>query len=61
MHNVTLLKTDKDQIWLGKLNKDDHYEALIEWARKHSQRGTEAKLPDILTPHLFEREPVVIY
>ena len=54
MHNVSLLKTERGQTWLGKLSAKEHYEALVGWALEFSQHGVEGELPEILTPHLFE-------
>ena len=54
MHNVTLLKTDSNQIWLGKLSKEEHYNALIDWACEVNDKGEETALPGILAVHRFE-------
>ncbi len=53
MHNVTLLKTDNSKTWMGKLSKQEHYDALVEWGHDISKNGKRAKIPKILIPHLF--------
>lgn len=58
MHNVSLLKTEKEQIWLGKLSEKEHYEALVEWAIEVSQSSDEVELPEVLLPHRFVRNIV---
>ena len=55
MHNVALLMSASGQIWLGNLRKKAHFNALVEWAREVIQKGSEARLPQILEPHQFER------
>ena len=58
MHNVSLVKTEKGQIWLGKLNEKEHYQALIDWAIEVSQSNDEVELPEFLSSHRFERNSV---
>ena len=36
-----------------KLNGEENYGALVEWACDISRYGDNAKLPDILVPHCF--------
>ena len=55
MHNVALLMSDRGQIWLGNLRERAEFEALAEWAHDVIQKGSEARLPNILEPHRFER------
>ncbi len=55
MHNVALLMSDRGQIWLGNLRERAEFEALAEWAHEVIQKGPEARLPNILEPHRFER------
>ena len=55
MHNVALLMSDRGQIWLGNLRERAEFEALAEWAHEVIQKGAEARLPNILEPHRFER------
>ena len=58
MHNVTLLKTDKGQTWLGKLSEDEHYNSIVEWGRNVAKYGDKIKLPKNLAPHCFERDKI---
>ena len=58
MHNVTLLKTDEGQTWLGKLSKNEHYNSIVEWARDIAKYGDNTKLPKNLVPHCFERDKI---
>ena len=58
MHNVTLLKTEKGQTWLGKLSSDEHYDALVEWAHNVAHYGVEGELPDILVQRQFDRNKI---
>ena len=51
MHNVALLMSDRGQIWLGNLREWAEFEALAEWAHEVIQKGSEARLPNILKPH----------
>ena len=55
MHNVALLISDGGQIWLGNLREKAEFKALAEWAHEVIQKGAEARLPEILEPHQFER------
>ena len=55
MNNVSLLKTENDRIWLGKLTEEEHYLALVEWGLDIASRGNEAEFPEILAPLQFER------
>ncbi len=44
--NVALVLTsDGGCEWLGLLNGDAHYDALIEWARESAERGEALALP----------------
>ena len=58
MHNVTLLKTDNGQTWLGKLSENNHYNSIVEWARDIAKYGTNTKLPENLVPHCFDRNKI---
>lgn len=60
MHNVSLLRYDGGQEWLGKLSDKEHYEALLEWASNIAQNGKNRDLPEILSAHRFERFEEVI-
>ena len=53
MHNVTLFKNKGKKTWIGKLNGEENYGALVEWACDISRYGDNAKLPDLLVPHCF--------
>jgi len=53
MHNVTLFKSKGKKTWIGKLNGEENYGSLVEWACDISRYGDNAKLPDLLVPHCF--------
>ena len=55
MQNVALLMSDRGQIWLGNLRERAEFKALAEWAHEVIQKDSEARLPNILEPHRFER------
>ena len=46
--------------WLGNLNGDRHYDALIQWALDYNRNGKDAVLPEILVHQRFERAQKVI-
>ena len=54
MNNVSILKSEEGNTWLGKLNEDEHYQALVGWACEIAQRGNDAELPEILQPLQFD-------
>jgi len=58
MHNVSLLKTEQGQIWLGKLSEYEHYQALVDWAVEVSKTDDQVEIPEILLSHRFERNSV---
>ena len=60
MHNVTILKIKDDLTWLGNLNGDRHYDALIQWALDYNRNGNDAVLPEILAHQRFERTQKLI-
>jgi hypothetical protein len=53
--NVAVILTAQGTRWLGRLDGDDHYDALIEWARSCQARGGVEPLPQALDEHVFER------
>ena len=53
LHNVTVLKNKNKKTWIGKLSSEEHYKAVIEWAENVALDGVNAKMPNILVPHLF--------
>ena len=53
MHNVTLIKIDNSKKWIGKLGKQEHYDALVELACDISKKTRKAEIPSTLVPHLF--------
>ncbi|MEM7309772.1 MAG: (2Fe-2S) ferredoxin domain-containing protein [Planctomycetota bacterium] len=55
LHNVVLLMREGKQTWLGELRAAAHFEALVAWAPDVVEHGADAKLPEILAPHRFER------
>ena len=60
MHNISLLRTEEKQEWLGKLSKKEHYEALIEWACNIVDNKYNTELPEKLLPHRFQRFQEVV-
>jgi len=58
MHNVTLLKTSNGQTWLGKLNQEEHYSALVKWACNIKEQKKEIALPKILLQNKFNRNEI---
>lgn len=55
MHNVSILKTNSEKIWLGKLSDWDHYNAIIQWAIESSEKKEGSKLPGVLEDRRFVR------
>ena len=53
LHNVTVLRNKNKKTWIGKLSSEEHYDAVISWAHDVVEYGNEAKVPNILVPHLF--------
>ncbi len=53
--NVALLMHGERQHWLGALERREHYEQLVDWARDVKQRGDAAEWPAGLVDHRFER------
>ena len=48
MNNVSLITFNGNRIWLGKLNGEQHYGALVNWAQEIAAGGGAAKMPEIL-------------
>ena len=55
--NVTLALTPTGQVWLGELEGEAVYDALIGWARDCHAAGEVVPLPAVLDAHRFERWP----
>ena len=53
--NVAVLMTPEGSTWLGKLAGDDHYDALIAWARDSAAAGMALPVPEALQAYQFER------
>lgn len=53
--NVTLLLTSDEQIWLGKLEGDAVYDALVRWVRDCDTAGELLPLPAELDAHRMRR------
>ena len=53
MNNVALLTFEKNRIWVGKLDDEIHYDAIVEWGIKISQNPNDFDLPEILKPLRF--------
>ena len=58
MHNVALLKINSNQTWLGKLNEDEQYDSIVDWARDIAKYGDKTELPKNLVPYCFERDKI---
>ena len=54
MHNVSLLRTDNDRTWLGKLVTEEDYLSIVEWAIGVAEKGNSTPLPEHLEQHRFE-------
>ena len=54
MNNVCLLSTKEGRIWLGELDQQSHYSALVDWACNVAQNEEDTELPEVLVPHRFE-------
>ena len=48
MNNVSLITFNGNRIWLGKLNGEQHYGALVNWAQEIAAYGGDATMPEIL-------------
>ena len=53
--NVAVVVTAEGTQWYGRLDGDDHYDALIDWARACLAEGGVRPLPQWLEAHRFER------
>ena len=53
--NVALVITASGMQWLGRLDGDAHYDALITWARACNTEGRTLPIPEELKVHQFER------
>ena len=53
--NVVGLVHPNGTLWLGGLETQTHYEAIVEWATESAAEGRLLPLPDSLTPLRFER------
>ena len=53
MNNVSLISFNGNRIWLGKLNGEGHYGALVTWAQEIAAEGHDAKMPEILNELQF--------
>jgi cobaltochelatase CobN len=53
--NVAVLMTPDRTTWLGRIAGDDHYDALIGWARDSAAAGAVLPIPESLESYQFER------
>ena len=53
MHNVSLLRSDNDRTWLGKLANEEDYLAIVDWAIGVAEKGNSTALPERLEQHRF--------
>ena len=54
MKNVSLMMDGSDRIWLGGLGSNEHYDALVTWAKSIANSGTMSDLPIELKDHQFK-------
>ena len=54
MHNVSLLITENENIWLGNLSTEEHYQSIIEWAIETSRNDQNAEISPILRTKVFD-------
>ena len=54
MKNVSLMMDGSDRIWLGELGTNEHYDALVTWAKSIANGGTMSDLPIELKDHQFQ-------
>lgn len=52
--NVVLVLYPTGPTWLGELQEDAHYDALLDWAQRCRDAGRTLALPDALLAHRFE-------
>ncbi len=53
--NIAVVLTPEGTTWLGNLDGDAHYDALIDWAKASTANGAPLPLPEGLEPYRFER------
>ena len=53
MHNVSKLITDKEEIWIGELDRQEYYDSIVSWAIEASRLGSAVQTPAILIPQIF--------
>ena len=54
MKNVSLMMDGGDRIWLGGLGSNEHYDALVTWAKSIASGGTMSDLPIELRDQQFK-------
>jgi len=55
--NVALILTPSGATWLGSLNSDADFDALLEWARACQAAGRLQPVPSRFDTHTFDRFP----
>lgn len=53
--NVICIITKKEQIWLGSITENTHYEELLEWCKASVDEGYLLEIPSVLKNHIFDR------
>lgn len=53
--NVVCILTTQKQIWLGGINENSQYEALLKWAKQSAEIGYLLDLPALFQNNVFER------
>jgi hypothetical protein len=53
--NVVAVLTAAGQQWIGQLDRQEHYEALVQWGRACGAAQRVEPLPPMLTERVFRR------
>jgi hypothetical protein len=53
--NVVAVLTATGQQWIGQLDRQEHYEALVQWGRACGAAQRVEPLPPMLTARVFRR------
>lgn len=54
MNNVSLITAGSERIWLGKLNRIEYYEEIVDWAKDIAGGSGELIVPEILAKLQFD-------
>jgi predicted metal-binding protein len=53
--NVVAILSPAGQQWIGQLNCQEHFEALVRWGRACGEAGHMVQLPEVLSQLTFRR------